>query len=385
MSMVGQQAKGANQQRMKQPGLSTMHENEKQINKPHQQTYKPDSMDQIPKTTSPSLPRKSLPTTQEKTQEQKNSNNTIPSTTQSSLETNTATTIKPTCVKDMLAQIRKEKEAANADGSAPQHHTGKIRITVRNHIKDSKMAGTSSNKTDTRMQSIIEQHRKSQLVEKRPSEILPNIHQPGWLLQRTCVFNTDMPINKKWSRVPVGLLPKLRKVVKKKVKKFVKKKEDSKLQTNMQHFRELDTRAAAYTQPLMNQFLAVSSAYSCATPDNRIRLQVENLEKIQSKDEKLREIDDQMAKRGGGDGGRMNDSRMKSMKNNNSSGSREMHNNNNTNGINKTNNNNTQNNNNNQANAGLRQRPEFNQSALDTIRKSLGRKSLGKKGEGGKT
>merc|ERR1712032_1754643 len=110
-----------------------------------------------------------------------------------------------------------------------------------------------------------------------------------------------MPIHKKWSRVPVGLLPKLREVVKKKVKKFVKRKEDRKLEVNMQHFRELDTRAAAYTRPLMHQFLAVSSAYSCATPDNRIRLEVEELEKIQRKDEKLRDMDDHIAKIGGGD------------------------------------------------------------------------------------
>merc|ERR1739848_37525 len=60
--------------------------------------------------------------------------------------------------------------------------------------------------------------------------------------------------------------------------------------------RELDSRAAAYTNPIMHQFLAASSAYSCATPDNRIRLYVEKLENIQQKDEKLRELDQRVSK-----------------------------------------------------------------------------------------
>ena len=59
--------------------------------------------------------------------------------------------------------------------------------------------------------------------------------------------------------------------------------------SNTRLFRELDSRAAAYTTPLMHQFLAASSAYSCATPDNRIKLDVEALEVIQNKDNKLRE------------------------------------------------------------------------------------------------
>ena len=149
----------------------------------------------------------------------------------------------PKTMKDILAGMMRERKAKEA--LEPEKHKHKIRITVRNPIKDSK-SGPEHNKNVRNMQSIIEQQRASRMVEKRPSEILPNIHQPGWLLQRTCVLNTDMPIHKKWSRVPVGLLPKLREVVKEKVKKFVKRKEDSKLEINMQHFRELDTRAAGY-------------------------------------------------------------------------------------------------------------------------------------------
>ena len=107
-------------------------------------------------------------------------------------------------------------------------------------------------------------------------------------------MNIDMGyIPPSYSKVPQGLLPKLRKVVAKKNKRFVKKKEDYKLQNNKQHFRQLDSRAAAYTLPLMHQFLAASSAYSCATPDNRIKLNVETLELIQRKDTRLRDEESQ--------------------------------------------------------------------------------------------
>ena len=43
----------------------------------------------------------------------------------------------------------------------------------------------------------------------------------------------------------------------------------------------------------MHQFLAASSAYSCATPDNRIKLNVETLEMIQRKDTRLRDEESQ--------------------------------------------------------------------------------------------
>jgi len=114
-----------------------------------------------------------------------------------------------------------------------------------------------------------------------------------------------MPLKGKWSRVPVGLLPELRKVVKRKEKEFVKGKEKRKLLNNKQLFRVLDTRAAAYTPPLLHQFLAASAAYSCATPDNRIRIEVDQLQIIQGKDARLRERESRatkMAKKGGGDG-----------------------------------------------------------------------------------
>jgi hypothetical protein len=284
----------------------------------------------------------------------------------------------PKTMKDILAGMMRERKAKEALEPEKKH---KIRITVKNPIKDSK-SGPENQKVRM-MQSIIEQQRASRMIEKSPSEILPNIHQPGWLLQRTCVLNTDMPIHKKWSRVSVGLLPKLREVVKKKVKKFVKRKEDSKLEINMQHFRELDTRAAGYNRQLMHQFLAVSSAYSCATPDNRIRLQVENLEKIQHKDEKLRDKDDQLAKRGGGDSRMHKDSRMGNQGNNNNNNMNN-HGMNNNQGINKTNNNSNQGNNNNNGQQGAQRRQAQGPmmgpnntgsgSALDTIRKSLGKR-----------
>merc|ERR1712159_524927 len=137
------------QTRMKQPGLSTMHENNNNNNNtqpktimPQQQTYKPDSFDQIPKSTTTTTQEKNNNQDNFQEDHQKPSNNAIPSTTQSSLETNNNN--KPTGVKDILANFMKERKEREADGT---HHTGKIRITVRNHIKDSKMAGTTSTKT----------------------------------------------------------------------------------------------------------------------------------------------------------------------------------------------------------------------------------------------
>lgn len=109
------------------------------------------------------------------------------------------------------------------------------------------------------------------------------------MLQRTRTINVNMVLPHYWSRVQAGLLPKLRTIVSKKTKEFVKNKETSKKANNTELFRTLDSRAAAYTTPLMHQFLAASSAYSCATPDNRIKLDVEKLEQIQEKDNKLRE------------------------------------------------------------------------------------------------
>merc|ERR1712151_243052 len=91
------------------------------------------------------------------------------------------------------------------------------------------------------------------------------------------------------SRVPMGRLPALRQAVLKKQKQYIKLKNSKTKEGTTKLFRELDSRAAAYTIPLMNQFLAASSAYSCATPDNRIKLDVENLEIIQKKDVDLRE------------------------------------------------------------------------------------------------
>jgi len=144
------------------------------------------------------------------------------------------------------------------------------------------------------IQNNENQKEKSILPEKSTSEILPEIHKPGWLIQRTDTMNIDMGyIPPNLSKVPQGLLPKLRKVVAKKNSRFVEKKESYKLKNNKQHFRQLDSRAAAYTLPLMHQFLAASSAYSCATPDNRIKLKVETLEQIQRKDNRLRDEESQ--------------------------------------------------------------------------------------------
>lgn len=115
------------------------------------------------------------------------------------------------------------------------------------------------------------------------------IHKPGWMLQRTLCNNVEMTLGSQWSKVPVRMLPKLRQVVSYKEHEYTDVKEHNKLLANTRLFRELDSRAAAYTTPLMHQFLAASSAYSCATPDNRIKLHVEQLEVIQNKDNKLRE------------------------------------------------------------------------------------------------
>lgn len=115
------------------------------------------------------------------------------------------------------------------------------------------------------------------------------IHKPGWTLQRTICNNVSMQLNSQWSKVPMGMLPLLRQAVNSKELEYTRNKENFKLKSNTRLFRELDSRAAAYTTPLMHQFLAASSAYSCATPDNRIKLHVEQLEIIQNKDNKLRE------------------------------------------------------------------------------------------------
>lgn len=181
--------------------------------------------------------------------------------------------------------------------------TGKIRITMirskMNTIERCKSGKVASEQTLKNRPQM----RCSTAPEKRPSEILPTMHKPGWHIQRTRTINIHMPLQYKWSRVPVCKLPMLRTAVKVKEKEFIKDKEKQKLLNTKQLFRGLDTRAAAYTPPLMHQFLAASAAYSCATPDNRIRIEVDDLQIIQSKDAKLRfDQESRQSKRGGGDG-----------------------------------------------------------------------------------
>jgi len=175
---------------------------------------------------------------------------------------------------------------------------------IRSKLNDLRTrAKASSARKDSKDSKDDGSKRPSTAPEKRQSQILPTMHKPGWQLQRTHTINIDMPLEGRWSRVPVGKLPQLRQAVKRKEKEFIKDKEKQKLLNNKQLFRVLDTRAAAYTPPLMHQFLAASAAYSCATPDNRIRIEVDDLQIIQNKDARLRELDQRMAQRGGGEGG----------------------------------------------------------------------------------
>lgn len=209
--------------------------------------------------------------------------------------------VMDTNADSILKNLTKKDEGENKDGAGSEMvlPKKKIRITVRATVKDSKVqAETQENNLHTRLAKLRDEmvKKKESLLKKSPSEILPNIHKPGWLLQRTNTINTHMPLPQRWSRVPVGMLPVLRETVKKKEAQFIREKEKCKLASNIHLFRELDSRAAAYTNPIMHQFLAASSAYSCATPDNRIRLYVEKLENIQQKDEKLRELDQRVSK-----------------------------------------------------------------------------------------
>ena len=68
----------------------------------------------------------------------------------------------------------------------------------------------------------IEAERESVKVKKNDSQILPMLHRPGWMIQRTTLLNVDMPISPKYSTLTknFGFLPKLRKVVQDKQKEF---------------------------------------------------------------------------------------------------------------------------------------------------------------------
>merc|ERR1711988_493274 len=123
-------------------------------------------------------------------------------------------------VKDKIKESLINMPTANAPRDTtgiPEHRrTGKIRLKISKHAKkDDKGLLRKISELGR-----LEAERESVKVKKNDSQILPILHRPGWMIQRTTLLNVDMPISPKYSTLTknFGFLPKLRKVVQDKQK-----------------------------------------------------------------------------------------------------------------------------------------------------------------------
>jgi len=132
-------------------------------------------------------------------------------------------------------------------------------------------AGSKSSKEDDKQEN---KNKKTKL--RHGFEI--KRHKPGWLSQRTVVTNVSINMPMKYREATVDMLPDLRKKVEEMKGKFDKSVAQKKIDSNIRHYKELDSRRVQ-SATLYRSFKRAFSAYSSAHTSNATALSVKKLKK----------------------------------------------------------------------------------------------------------
>nr|XP_002129913.1 uncharacterized protein LOC100186906 isoform X1 [Ciona intestinalis] len=178
------------------------------------------------------------------------------------LPTQSQLTRRPSSSDTNIQQFMKAKEP---------HTKHRIVLKIINNDlfhRGSMKSGSGSTKQDSKKKSTALNHHKDEVEE----------HKPGWLSQRNKMYNVVVTMPVKYSHVQVDHLPKLRKKVEQAKQKFSEEISKKKIQSNIRHYKELDSRRIPSTT-LYEHFQRVFCAYSSAETNNRTCVSADQLKK----------------------------------------------------------------------------------------------------------